>query len=107
MTSPALYEVLMQPGTDPAEILAQILRRPAWMADAACRGMGVDEFFPRRGDDSRPAKAVCAGCLVRDECLAFAFEHEGDGMNLRVGVWGGTSALQRKALAPQNRARAA
>lgn len=30
------------------------------------------EFHPERGVSSEPAKAVCAGCLVRAECLAYA-----------------------------------
>jgi WhiB family redox-sensing transcriptional regulator len=49
-------------------------------------------FFPARGESSTPAKTVCTACLVRDECLAYALEHE----ELQ-GVWGALSARERKA----------
>ena len=39
-----------------------------WAADALCVEYPEVEFFPERGQDSRPAKAVCARCLVRFEC---------------------------------------
>ncbi|MGH9045344.1 MAG: WhiB family transcriptional regulator [Acidimicrobiales bacterium] len=32
------------------------------MARAACRGEPVDTFFPQRGQSSRRAKELCAGC---------------------------------------------
>ena len=82
---------------DPADVfdalseLCELTRRPAWHRDAACRGY-ADLFFPTRGQAIEPAKAICARCLVRDECLAAALEM-GDG-----GVWGGTSASERKKL---------
>ena len=73
--------------------LDELLQRPAWHADAACREHPEVTFYPTRGDDTRPAKQVCAGCLVRDECLADAVEH-----NELHGVWGGTSYKERKVL---------
>ena len=82
---------LMQPGLDLPE-LATLLHRPAWMARAACRGQGVAAFFGGETSDPAPAKAVCAGCPVRQEHLSFAL----DDMAL-VGVWGGTTEGERKA----------
>jgi len=85
---------------DPADVfdalseLCELTRRPAWHRDAACRGH-TDLFFPIRGQATEPAKAICATCLVRDECLAAALEM-GDGGP--VGVWGGMSARERKKL---------
>lgn len=78
-----------------AEELFDLLERPAWQKDALCREpkyAGV-QFFPERGDDTRAAKRVCSGCLVRDECIAFALE-----MGERFGVWGGTSERERRRL---------
>ncbi|HXH56127.1 WhiB family transcriptional regulator [Iamia sp.] len=70
------------------ELLAA--RRPAWHEHAACRGMGPELFFPDRGEDVRPAKAVCARCpvRVRRELAGRA--------GAERGIWGGTSERTRK-----------
>ena len=57
---------------DPWAYLEQLTRRPAWQARAACRGSGTAAFFPSRGDSGIDAKAICATCVVRTECLATA-----------------------------------
>jgi hypothetical protein len=63
--------------------------------DALCRERPGVNFFPPRGEPAAPAKAVCRQCLVREECLKAApAEPE------TAGVWGGTSRLERRALAP-------
>jgi WhiB family redox-sensing transcriptional regulator len=72
--------------------LDQLFGRPAWMADAACRGSKVN-FHPERGQDTRAAKAVCATCPVREQCRSYALE-VGD----KYGVWGGTTAKERRKL---------
>lgn len=64
--------------------------RPAWHQHAACRGMTA-LFFPPRGENAHHAKAVCATCPVRDECLNDALDH-GD----KHGVWGGASENERR-----------
>jgi WhiB family redox-sensing transcriptional regulator len=69
------------------ELLAQA--RPAWMAGAACKEHPEITFVLDRGTPAAPAKAVCASCLVRCECLAYALEYG------CVGIWGGTSDRQR------------
>jgi WhiB family transcriptional regulator, redox-sensing transcriptional regulator len=67
--------------------------RPAWMAGGACRGVPTATFFRDRGAAADEARAICAGCAVRPECLAFATGHD------EVGVWGGTaSPAERRAL---------
>lgn len=68
-----------------------LIERPAWFAEAACAGLDIDLFFPERGETTSAAKAVCAGCPVRDECREF-------GMRERFGVWGGASERERKTL---------
>ena len=65
----------------------------AWMKDALCIEHMDVEFFPVRGQSSRPAKAVCSNCQVRFECLAYALEHE-----IVQGVWGGLNGRERRAL---------
>jgi WhiB family redox-sensing transcriptional regulator len=46
------------------------------------------------------AKAVCAGCDVRADCLEFAIS-----TNQEYGIWGGTSEEERRVLRRQWRAR--
>lgn len=67
----------------------------SWRADGACRGMDPALFYPDRGDlDAvRRAKEVCRGCAVQEQCLAWAL-HACE----RIGIWGGTSEAERRAL---------
>ena len=69
----------------------QILNRPAWHAQAACRGMGPDPFFAGRGEAHRAALAVCASCPVRVECGEAAMADP-----TTVGVWGGMNDQDRE-----------
>jgi WhiB family redox-sensing transcriptional regulator len=70
--------------------LLDVSSRP-WAARAACRGLEPELFFPARGASTREAKAVCAVCPVRAECLEDALEHhEGH------GIWGGMSERERR-----------
>ena len=73
--------------------LGDLLNRPEWHARAACRGMGVDAFFPERGQSTEAAKALCAACEVRAECLEAAL-----GDVTTQGVWAGTSERGRREL---------
>lgn len=79
--------------------LAEILRRPAWMDRAACAGMETDDWFPTRGGDVGPARAICSSCPVRDSCLDFAIE-----ATVRFGIWGATSERERRRLRHERRA---
>jgi WhiB family redox-sensing transcriptional regulator len=64
-----------------------------WMEQAACRGLNADLFYPERGVPTDEAKAVCASCLVRGDCLSYAIEN-----SERYGVWGGLSIRERRRL---------
>lgn len=80
-------------GTTAADLLDELAAGPpAWMRDALCREPhpGVT-WFPERGEDAGPAKAVCRRCLVMGECWTFA----GLDPDLR-GIWGGQSERQRR-----------
>jgi len=98
---PDLSVLADRPGTDglPLE-LGDLLERPAWQAQAACRGMDADLFFPGVGDDQTLAKSLCAGCLVREACLAFGLR-EGE------GIWGGQNGRDRRRLRAASRVSAA
>lgn len=84
---------------DPCDIhaaLAEMLSgRPSWHRQAACRGKGPGQWFPGRGESTEPARAICAECPVKADCLAAALEV---GTMHDSGVWAGTSVVQRRAL---------
>lgn len=69
-----------------------------WRSSAACRTEDPDLFFPIGTSgpalmQTEQAKAVCRSCPVREQCLQWALE---TGQSL--GVWGGTSETERRAL---------
>jgi WhiB family redox-sensing transcriptional regulator len=80
----------------------QEIREPArtdWRDDAACvTRAGQVDFFPERGESLREAKAVCAECPVRPECLEYAMQ-----WNHLSGVWGGLSERERRQLRRRRR----
>lgn len=81
------------PGVDP-------LPEPdRWWERAACRGMDPDLFFVGRGESLAEARKVCAGCSVREECLAYALDN-----CEKHGVWAGTSEKQRRRMRRERRA---
>ena len=79
---------------DTHEELLELLDPPAWHADAACKEAppGVT-FFPHRGENGRRAKLICRGCLVLNECRAWALAQ---GIELQ-GVFGGMNHKERLA----------
>ena len=84
-------EWLLQPDTpEPIPAAKLFPPRPTWMARGACRDRPDVNFFPARGEDARPAMALCAECPVAEQCLAYAVR---EGL---LGVWGGTSERERR-----------
>ena len=71
-------------------LLDELIHRPQWQAWAACRDEPTPLFFVGRGEDTGPAKAVCARCPVRAECLDYALADAE-----LVGTWAGTSGRER------------
>jgi len=82
--------IMATPGTDTT---AQPGSSSRWQDEALCAGMDPDLFFPERGDMEtvNAAKAVCAGCPVRSECLEL-------GIHEKFGIWGGTTERERRIL---------
>jgi WhiB family redox-sensing transcriptional regulator len=66
---------------------------PDWFGSAACRGIDADLFFPERGQSVGTATAICRGCPVRVECLAFSMT-SGE----KFGIWGGLAERPRRRL---------
>ena len=71
--------------------LCFLFDRPGWGESAACRGLDPDWFHPVRGEPTDGPKAVCDGCPVSLNCLAYAMQER-----ILIGVWGGTSARERR-----------
>lgn len=65
--------------------------RLAWKAHGKCRGCDPNLFYPERGTSTREAKAVCAACTVRTECLEYSLAN-----GERFGIWGGASERERR-----------
>ena len=60
-----------------------------WREQGACRGLDPALFFPERGDSTAAAKATCASCPVRAQCLDY-------GLYERFGIWGGKGERERR-----------
>ena len=69
-----------------------------WRQLAACKGADVSIFFPDTEEEADAAKAVCAACPVRDECLEFALATRQDD-----GIWGGLTETERRRLRRRRR----
>lgn len=70
------------------------------IAQAACKGMDTNLFYSGmtgRYANELAAKAVCVACPVRMQCLQQALDNE------ELGIWGGTTELERRAMIRQQR----
>lgn len=70
----------------------------AWREEAGCRFADLDLFFPsgptsQAAEEAQAAKAICCACQVKERCLRFALE-----TNQEDGIWGGTTATERRKL---------
>lgn len=84
----------------PARNPYRVIPFSEWTTQAACRGMEETLFFREDNDAAatrrRPfgeSRRVCLRCPVIRDCLIHALTKPED-----FGVWGGTHALQRKAM---------
>ena len=74
-------------------------REQPWRAEAACRNLDLEMFFPTSDEETGQAKAVCETCPVREACLEYALAtHQED------GVWGGLTEAERRRLRRRRRA---
>ncbi|MFF5157785.1 WhiB family transcriptional regulator [Streptomyces sp. NPDC000348] len=68
-----------------------------WLREAACVGEDPELFFPLVERDRDPqvmrARAVCRCCPVLLPCRLWAIRHGED-----AGIWGATTAAQRRAI---------
>ena len=76
-------------------VVGPLVRQEHWRSLAACQFADPDLFFPISSSGPAlaqvaQAKAICAGCQVRPECLTFAVR-----THQVHGVWGGLSEQER------------
>jgi WhiB family redox-sensing transcriptional regulator len=79
--------------------LNRMANRPeGWKLQAACRAPGIDPelFFVDQHDPALEAKAICAGCPVRLQCLDYALT-----AGERHGIWGGSGERERRRIKRQ------
>jgi len=84
---------------DRSHLITRIFQDIEWQYRALCHGR-MDLFFSDRNSDNRnqwltpadrKAKALCARCPVRKECLEY-------GLGEEFGIWGGTRPPERRGL---------
>jgi hypothetical protein len=73
-----------------------------WWEHAACKGMDLNRFIFEPNERYsvkriREAKAVCATCLVRPECLKDSLKYSTSQLEC-YGIWGGLTWRERKEL---------
>jgi WhiB family transcriptional regulator, redox-sensing transcriptional regulator len=69
----------------------------SWQDRAACAGMDAQLFFGPDGERGQEreireakAKAICALCPVRAQCLDYALKN-----SIKQGIWGGLNYEER------------
>lgn len=70
---------------------------PDW-AEAICRQIDPDLWFPEKGGSTREAKAICATCSLQGPCLEYALRTDE-----RFGIWGGASERDRRKMRAAHR----
>ena len=76
--------------------VADVCHQPAmsWRERTACRTVDTAVFFDHTDKGVESAKAICAGCEVRDEWLDERLNMM-DPNDLDYGVWGGMTPAER------------
>ena len=80
----------------------ETIREPVWQDLALCNdgsgGSMTELFFSEQLDDIAAAKAFCAGCPVKDNCLDAALTRREP-----WGVWGGELFVHGKVVAQKRK----
>lgn len=87
-----------------AVLLARIAGGGQWKSAAACGSADPDLFFPvppsgHHQAQVAKAKALCADCPVRGQCLDYAVQ-----TSQRHGIWGGMTEEERYRVLRRTRA---
>lgn len=77
-----LREMPLEPAAHPADL--------DWRDGALCVQADAEQWFPAKGEPTRPALTICRRCPARVPCLEFAL----DGSDM-YGIWGGLLREER------------
>ena len=103
-----MSELRAQTMTRPVVRLFLFALPPSWAGEAGCAEADPEVFCAPHGErtDSAPreariaaAKAVCAKCTVRAECLTYALD-----TRQHDGVWGGLTESERRTFTARRKA---
>jgi WhiB family transcriptional regulator, redox-sensing transcriptional regulator len=75
-----------------------MMKSQAWREQGQCKGVDPEIFYPISDDDADEAKAICAECPVRLQCLEYALI-----ARERDGIWGGCTERERRRIIRQRR----
>ncbi len=91
---PAFLRWLMSTtGAELPSSLDELVGRPSWHQDAACRGRVTARFVQGPGVSYGDLRGLCERCPVRRECLEMALADPD-----LLGLWGGTNDRERREL---------
>jgi WhiB family transcriptional regulator, redox-sensing transcriptional regulator len=101
LRGPDLRRTGRRTGPEAGNVMAATQWEIGWQYQAACRGEDSELFFApnyfekKEEKEAREAKAkaICARCPVRSECLDYALRNREP-----HGIWGGLNELERKAI---------
>jgi WhiB family transcriptional regulator, redox-sensing transcriptional regulator len=74
------------------------MKSPTWYTQARCKGIDPEIFYPIADEEGDEAKAICAECPVRLQCLETALANRE-----RDGIWGGATEKERRRIIRQRR----
>ena len=75
-----------------------MMKSQAWREQGQCKGVDPEIFYPISDEDGDEAKAICAECPVRIQCLEYALI-----ARERDGIWGGCTERERRRIIRQRR----
>lgn len=78
-------------------VASWLVEREEWQEQARCRGK-TDMMFPAKSGNFDAPKQLCRSCPVQFQCLEYALRTK-----QHLGVWGGTTERQRKAIRSRRR----
>jgi WhiB family transcriptional regulator, redox-sensing transcriptional regulator len=81
-----------------------IIQDRSWVRQAACKTAGPLLFIDSTGESKKArtaregrAKAICARCPVRAQCLDYALGPPGQPQPVSGSIWGGMNDSERSA----------
>lgn len=74
------------------------MKTPKQFQGANCAGTDPESFFPAHvgiSTENMLAKKICENCICKEDCLTYALHYR------VIGIWAGTTAIQRRKMRKQ------